>query len=270
MTSTKKKLSIVLGLGVLFGGSAMAESLKETELLTPIGDSYTIGQGVAEAERWPNLLVKTLNDRGTSIRLTANPARSGWTVRDALERELSIIDAEKPSVVTVLLGTNDQVQGASVAQFKERYLALLDEIQARLARVGRNPKRVLLVGVPDYSITPNGKFYDEDKTARQLLRQFNEVIRQAATERGLASVDIFELSQEVENDPGLVADDGLHPSAKGYQRWLSKIEPAFTKLLSEQPSLPASEPRAAVRETKEALGAPAAGKARRRKESPLR
>ena len=44
-------------------------------------------------------------------------------------------------------------------------------------------------------------------------------------------VDIFELSKKVKNDPSLVAEDGLHPSAKEYAEWEKLILPAALDLL---------------------------------------
>ena len=43
-----------------------------------LGDSYTIGEGVLEQERWPNQLADRLRDRGYSMDVTIL-ARTGWT-----------------------------------------------------------------------------------------------------------------------------------------------------------------------------------------------
>jgi len=46
-------------------------------------------------------------------------------------------------------------------------------------------------------------------------------------------VDIFQLSQDMKDDQSLVANDGLHPSAKEYVLWEELIYPVVAKLLQE-------------------------------------
>ena len=43
-----------------------------------LGDSYTIGEGVAEHERWPEQLAATLADNGYAVGVKV-VARTGWT-----------------------------------------------------------------------------------------------------------------------------------------------------------------------------------------------
>jgi lysophospholipase L1-like esterase len=43
--------------------------------------------------------------------------------------------------------------------------------------------------------------------------------------------DVFEMSQEAAHDRSLVADDGLHPSGKQYERWVDVIAPVVENLL---------------------------------------
>jgi lysophospholipase L1-like esterase len=41
------------------------------------------------------------------------------------------------------------------------------------------------------------------------------------------------MSLEAATDPGLVADDGLHPSGFQYARWVERIAPAVEGLLPD-------------------------------------
>ena len=72
-----------------------------------LGDSYTIGTSVAEADRWPNQLVA----RVPTLELVANLGVNGFTSRDLIEVELPQLDALRPEFITVLIGVNDVVQG---------------------------------------------------------------------------------------------------------------------------------------------------------------
>src|SRR3989338_9491950 len=117
-----------------------------------IGDSYTIGQGVPEAERWPDLLAAALNEKGYAVELVANPSVTGWTAADALEREVPVLAEAGAEFVTVQIGVNDWVQGVPAPAFRERFAKLLDAIRKELP----DPQNVLVVTVPDFSAAPAG------------------------------------------------------------------------------------------------------------------
>src|SRR5712671_575962 len=90
-----------------------------------LGDSYTIGESVAIADRWPNQLALQLRKSGIDI---ANPeiiAKTGWTT-DELS---TAIDAAKPrgpyALVTLLIGVNNQYRGRDAEQYRKEFVALL-------------------------------------------------------------------------------------------------------------------------------------------------
>jgi len=64
-----------------------------------IGDSYTIGYGVLEVDRWPNVLVNNLKKEGIDINLVANPSVSGFMVRDTIDFELPEVEKISPGQV---------------------------------------------------------------------------------------------------------------------------------------------------------------------------
>ena len=80
-----------------------------------LGDSYTIGEGVAEHERWPNQLAVMLRERGVALEAPHFIARTAWTTDELSEA----IDAEhlrdKFDLVTLLVGVNDQYRSRPVA-----------------------------------------------------------------------------------------------------------------------------------------------------------
>ena len=49
-----------------------------------LGDSYTIGEGVAPDDRWPVQLVSALHARGISIEAPVIIAQTGWTTEELL------------------------------------------------------------------------------------------------------------------------------------------------------------------------------------------
>jgi lysophospholipase L1-like esterase len=110
----------------------------------PIGDSYTIGLGVSENERWPNVLVEGLKTNGIDLELVANPAVSGFTVNDAIDYQLPQVEKLKPDVVTVLIGANDNFRQVNAQEFSKSYQTLLD----RLQKIIVNPRNILLSPFP--------------------------------------------------------------------------------------------------------------------------
>jgi lysophospholipase L1-like esterase len=192
-----------------------------------IGDSYSIGEGATEADSWPVLLARHLSANGLTTKLVSNPSRTGWTTAEAIEYELPLFRAARPDFGTLMIGVNDWVQGVAPQLFRQRLAHLMDEMRTALT----NEKHLLVVNIPDFSVTPNGGDYARGRDISAGLRMFNQIIAEEAMRRGLTTVDVFPLSREMKGRPELTAADGLHPSAKAYAQWEALIFPAAKELL---------------------------------------
>ncbi len=194
-----------------------------------LGDSYTIGTSVEEAERWPDQLVVALR-RGPAGRprldLVGNLAVNGWTSSDVIRAQLPELDGLRPEFVTLLVGVNDVVQGVSAERYRSNVEAILDDLLGRLP-----PDRVLVVTTPDYTVTPAGADYGDPAERRSEIAAHNAILTELAPRRGIAVVDIFDVSARAATDRSLVAADGLHPSGAQYARWVERIAPAVESLL---------------------------------------
>lgn len=186
-----------------------------------LGDSYTIGASVAEADRWPNQLVAVL----PGLELVANLGVNGYTSRDLIERELPQLDRLQPEVLTVLIGVNDVVQGVPEATYRANVALILDEV---VAAVGAD--RALVVTTPDYTVTPAGADYGDPARQSAAIRRNNAINTELAGARGIEVVDIYDLSLRAADDRSLVADDGLHPSGAQYATWVERIAPVVERL----------------------------------------
>jgi lysophospholipase L1-like esterase len=193
-----------------------------------IGDSYSIGEGASPDESWPALLTGHLNAHGLRVDLVANPSRTGWTTRQAIDQELPIFLAAKPDFATLQIGVNDWVQGIDAETFRKHFALLAD----RMLKVLPNKNRLLVVTIPDFGVTPTGPRYARGRDISAGISQFNAVLAGEAARRGLRVVDVFPISQKMGVDPSLVAADGLHPSAKEYAEWEKIIFPAALELLT--------------------------------------
>lgn len=192
-----------------------------------LGDSYTCGTGAKPEEAWPVLLTNHLKSAGVNITLVANPARNGWTTQNVIDRELPILEQAQPDFVTLLIGVNDWVQGVDSNTFHKNLVFIIDKVQAQLT----NKKKLLLITIPDFGVTPTGAMYSNGRDISKGIDEFNSIIKKEASERGLNCVDIFTETQKMKDTPELIANDGLHPSAKEYSRWEGLIYPTACKML---------------------------------------
>jgi acyl-CoA thioesterase I len=202
---------------------------KEKIRYAVIGDSYSCGEGAKPSESWPALLTAHLKEQGLNIDLVSNPSVTGWTTKDAIDKELPKFVNSNPNFATLLVGVNDWVQGVDEVSFRNRLSYLLDSMLAVLP----NKKRLLLVTIPDFGVTPTGHKYSRGRNIHEGIMQFNKIVIEEAHKRGLQVVDIFPLSKKMGEDKSLVAKDGLHPSAKTYAEWEKIIFPAALELLKQ-------------------------------------
>jgi len=205
-----KKLILFVAMISLFGNTIKAQQDKK---FLALGDSYTIGESVAEAERWPNQLVAKL--KLTAPRIIAT---TGWRT-DNLKDAIKAANL-KPEydLVSLLIGVNNQYQGKSIEIYEREFEELL-QTSIKLAK-GKK-KNVFVVSIPDYGYTPFGKAKQE-KISEE-LDQFNAINKRIAAKYGVKYFNITEISRKGLEDAELVAGDGLHPSGKMYAQWVEVI-----------------------------------------------
>ena len=191
-----------------------------------LGDSYTIGTSVSVDARWPNQLAAALAGGSMVLDLTANLGVNGFTSRDVIDVELPQLASLRPDFITLLIGVNDVVQGVPAETYRANIVRILDDL---VARVGAG--RVLVVTTPDYTVTPSGADYGNPVQQAAGIRENNTILTTLATARGIAVVDIHDISLGAGSDRSLVADDGLHPSGAQYALWVARIEPVAAGLI---------------------------------------
>ena len=185
-----------------------------------LGDSYTIGTGVGYRDRWPDQLVAALGPNEPTIDLVANLGVNGYTTGDLIRHELPALDRLRPEVVTLLIGVNDVVRGIATTAYVANLRTILDEL---VGRVGA--ERIVTVAVPDYTVTPAGADYGDPAQRHDGIVAANTAMAREAADRGVAFVDIFDVSLLARDDRTLVAADGLHPSGRQYGLWVDRIGP---------------------------------------------
>ena len=191
-----------------------------------LGDSYTIGESVAEHERWPNQLTGLLrtNDISTEVTLIA---RTGWTT-DELWQGIQAREINPPyDLVSLLIGVNNQYRGLDIDEYREEFIFLLNKA---IEYAGGDAKRVIVLSIPDWGVTPFAKSRDSKEIATE-INLFNSVNREESEKAGVYYVNITPSSREAVTDSALIAADGLHPSGKMYAEWAGLAYPEVLKIL---------------------------------------
>lgn len=213
-----RKLSLLLLINIIIISSFSQDiKIKEPLLFLALGDSYTIGQSVPEADRWPVQLGERLKMLGVNVQEVEIRARTGWTTGNLLNSLDSDPVTINPNLVSLLIGVNNQYQGRSITEYAEEFEELL--LRA-LNYVDNDPQYVFVVSIPDYAYTPFGggaEYISEE------LDAFNDVNRGITSGYNVPYINITGISREGLAKPEYVASDGLHPSGLQYELWVDEI-----------------------------------------------
>lgn len=219
---------------MLLPPASLLAQVKTTEPVQflALGDSYTIGQSVSTAARWPVQLIDSLRAKGISCFDAQIIATTGWRTDDL---EGAVERANLPNtytLVSLLIGVNNYYQGKTVNSFVPEFTHLLNKA---IALAGGNRNHVFVVSIPDYGYTPFGSSNQPAISAG--IDEYNSVSQRITQEKGITYITITDISRRGLAEPDLVATDGLHPSAKMYTEWvqrmLSKIQIEKTITASE-------------------------------------
>jgi len=190
-----------------------------------IGDSYTVATGIKEKDSWPSQLTQKLKSAGIKINLIEILGMRGATSQQTLNEVMPLLKNLKPGLITLLIGVNDWTrEGISSSKFKIRIKNLIDEIQSNLSP----PRKLLLITIPDFSCSPQKKNWGYGKSATNGITRLNKILKTEAALRNLLIVDIYPLSQNLCSQVGMFSDDGIHPSALQYSKWVDLIFPHLT------------------------------------------
>ncbi|HTM97557.1 MAG TPA: GDSL-type esterase/lipase family protein [Pedobacter sp.] len=186
-----------------------------------LGDSYTIGEAVAQNESFPYQFAAQLKLKGLNVADPKIIAKTGWTT-DELQ---AAIKAEKLTqnfdIVTLLIGVNNQYRDYSKEIYRKEFKELL---QTALNFAGGNTDRVFVISIPDWGVTPFGLASGRDvKVIAAEIDAFNAINREETLALSISYTDITPSSRKAATDLSLVASDGLHYSGKMHLQWIFNI-----------------------------------------------
>ena len=193
-----------------------------------LGDSYTIGEGVPDAERWPVQLAALLRERGVSVDDPQIIARTGWTT-DELSAAIDEADPQGLyALVSLLIGVNNQYRGRDTEEYRAEFTALL---RRAVAFAGGDASRVIVLSIPDWGITPFAEGRDRARIAAE-IDAYNAINRDEAARAGARWVDVAPQTRAAGAGPAFLVDDGLHPSGRSYTEWARLALPEALQALA--------------------------------------
>jgi acyl-CoA thioesterase-1 len=157
-----------------------------------------------------------------------NPAVNGFRTDDVIVEELPLVATFQPTLVTILIGANDIVAGSSDDRYREQ-LGLIH----RRVRADAKAAAVYALPQPDWSLSRAGASFGDVARVAARIDRFNAIAREEADRAGASYVDIAPLMRG-QMSRGMVAPDGLHPSAAAYAEWAEALRDRLV------PSPPAS------------------------------
>lgn len=195
-----------------------------------LGDSYTIGEGVDGTDRWPMQLAARLHAAGIPVAEPRIIAQTGWTT-DALA---AAMDAAEPlgewNFVSLLIGVNNQYRGRALVNYIDEFTGLL---QRAIALAGGRAERVLVLSIPDWGVTPFAR--QELRSPRRIAQEidtYNAAAQTVCATHNVAFVDITGISRDAGDTLQMLVEDGLHPAAVQYTRWVDAVLPVAKGLLA--------------------------------------
>jgi lysophospholipase L1-like esterase len=192
-----------------------------------LGDSYTIGEGAPEADRWPVQLAAMAQAQGLPLAPPTIIARTGWTTAELQEAIRAANDHQTYGLVSLLIGVNNQYRGQSLALYRQEFRALL---ATAVAFAGGQPQRVVVLSIPDWGQAPFAAGRDLAQIAQQ-IDQFNQAAHEECQHADVAFVDITPLTRAAASHDSQFVADGLHYTGAQMQQWAQLALPVVQQQL---------------------------------------
>jgi acyl-CoA thioesterase-1 len=203
-------LCLAAAIVLLLGCSKRQVSAQAQCTVVAFGDSLTAGMGESARKPYTTFLASDIRTAGHPCTVV-NEGIPGQTAAVATNRIEDII-ALHPSLVIVELGGNDGLQRQEVAQIEANLNTIVHALlEARI--------RVILAGVR----LPTG--FDPAYAER-----FEPLYSRVAEHYHVALVASIVDGLDV---PGMLQEDGIHPTVEGNKRLAKNVEPAVLEALKD-------------------------------------
>lgn len=187
----------------LFAGNAHAERI------VILGDSLSDAYDMPREAGWVHLLDQRLGEAHEVI----DGSISGDTSAGAVTRIDGLLDAHRPRVLIVILGGNDGLRGLPPGALEDNLAELIERGRAAGAEVA-----LMQIRLP-----PNlGPVY---------IERFEGVYPELAERYELELIPFF--LDDLFDKPGMLMDDGIHPTQAAQPKLADFMEPYVRRLIEE-------------------------------------
>ncbi|MCX5849856.1 MAG: arylesterase [Deltaproteobacteria bacterium] len=172
-------------------------SLAKDSVIVAFGDSLTFGTGAELAESYPAVLEKII---GRSV---VNYGIPGEVTSEGLSRLPEILDSQKPALLLLCHGGNDQLRNLNQQQAANNLREMIRSAQKRKVSV-----LLIAVPAPALSLSPPSMY-------REIAEEFSVPIEEKSLSSILADSSL--------------KSDYIHPNAAGYRRLAESIATLLRK-----------------------------------------
>lgn len=221
-----KKLTLLVPLFYLFISCSKSDIpqtlfINSDKTYLALGDSYTFGEAVSQEESFPYQLVNQLNVAGIKTLEPDVVAATGWTSKNLIDGIKQVQLKPKYSIVTLLIGSNNQYLKYSKELFRKEFVELLNTAVSHSAG-GR--ATVFVFSLPDWGVTPFGQLKNPKEVTIE-IDAYNKIIEEESFNARVHFINITPESRAAGIDQSLTSQDELHPSGKMYAGWVKKLFP---------------------------------------------
>ena len=224
-------LRLLLLLVAVIAGCQQDDAGTQTKVFKylAMGDSYTIGESVAFEKNFPSQLKDSLQKSIPRSRVDVKIiATTGWTTTNLIDEINDQVFPTNYDFVTLLIGVNNQYQQKPFSLYQTEFPQLVNEA---ISRAGGDKSKVIVLSIPDYAYTPYGQSSGNGTTISTQLALYNSFAEQYCQSSNVRFVYITDITRQGLSDTGLVAFDGLHPSAKAYKKFVERLMPPALEIL---------------------------------------
>lgn len=192
-----------------------------------LGDSYTIGEQVSLEDNFPYQTVRLLKEQKIEVADPVIVAKTGWTTDELAMalREEGI--KETFSLVTLLIGVNNQYRGRELENYRQEFTQLLDQA---IVFANGHARNVFVLSIPDWGVTPFAGDRDRGKVAEE-IDAYNAANKEIALAYHCNYLDITDSTRRNGTNTEFLAEDGLHPSGKEYAIWADRLAKQVSAVL---------------------------------------
>ncbi|UFH57352.1 SGNH/GDSL hydrolase family protein [Spirosoma sp. KNUC1025] len=194
-----------------------------------LGDSYTIGESVSENDRWSVQLAGMVRNGGIDLGDPDIIARTGWTTAELQEAIKTSGNQKTYSLVSLLIGVNNQYRGQSSERYRTEFWELL---QTATQFAQGQASHVVVLSIPDWGASPFATGRNKSQIGQE-IDLFNTIAREECKKASIAFIDITPLTRSAAGDDSQFASDGLHYSGKQMRQWAEKTLPVVKEILQK-------------------------------------